>query len=329
MGRLVRSLLEVVPRRSAVFSTVAGVLPILVSVVLLAILLFRVENLGVLLEIRRPYLPLALAASLTINVFFGAYKWRRVIALSGIRTGYWEIWRIWVGLYPITFLMPFQSGHVLYAIALKKAKNVSYFAAFESVGYDKYLNVVATVALIAVGQFVIDPDHVLARRWIMAGALAVVAFYLLDFRILRALSRFEFVRRNSRLVGAKQGPVAKLVLLGLAMIYQSSDLISMYLAFLMLGATAPPQVILGVYPIIVLLSYVPVTFSGFGAREGLIALWMSRHLGYDQAIATGLLIDFLEYLAPALFGLVAFHHVYRLLTRASDLPGAEAEREAT
>jgi uncharacterized membrane protein YbhN (UPF0104 family) len=71
---------------------------------------------------------------------------------------------------------------------------------------------------------------------------------------------------------------------------------------------------LAVFPIVLLLSYVPITFSGFGAREAFIAFFMAHLLTYDQSIASGLLVDFTEYIAPALFGLVFFHQLVKVLS---------------
>jgi len=292
--------------------------PVLISIALLAVLLSHFEGFDLLLGIHVPLFALAVVISLALNAFVGAYKWRSVMGLSDIRAGYWEIWRLWLGLYPITFIMPFQSGHVLYAVALKKAKNVSYFAAFESVAYDKYLNVVATVALIGLGQIFIDPTHMLSNIWIALGALAVIAFYLADRHVIRALSSLEFVQRRSRLFQGDKSLGKKIYLLILATIYQSTDVISMFLACRCLGIDVSFLSIFGIFPIVHLLSYVPLTFMGFGAREGLIVLTMGGLLTYDQSVASGLLVNLLEYVVPALFGLVALVPTYRVLTSGTD-----------
>ena len=61
--------------------------------------------------------------------------------------------------------------------------------------------------------------------------------------------------------------------------------------------------IVGGYPIILLVSYAPVTFHGFGAREGLIVVMMGAYFPCNQeGVAIRPLLDLL---IPALFGLVA------------------------
>jgi uncharacterized membrane protein YbhN (UPF0104 family) len=256
------------------------------------------------LQIKIGYLLPALFFTFALNIFLGAYKWRLVMALSDIRMSYREVLRIWLGLLGMTFFMPFQSGHILYALALKKAKNLGYVESFESAGYDKYLSLVGTFGLIAVGQFFLAPEHPLARPWILYGALAVLVFYLFDSLALRALSTIDFIRERSRLIKRDCGPAKKLYLLLVAMVYQSSDVITFYLACRCLGISFESFSPVAAFPVILLLTYIPVTFSGIGAREGLLALLLAGSLAYDQAIAVGLIIDFVEYVSPAVIGLI-------------------------
>lgn len=162
------------------------ILPLLFSIILLGYFLSQFKGYDLFFRISLPYFALALLISLVLNAFFGAYKWRSVMRLSDIQLSYWETWKLWVGLYPITFVMPFHAGHLLHAIALKKMKDINYFEAIESVGYDKYLNVVATFCLIGIGWLVAKPLHAMARTWILVCALSVVAFYLVDFRVIRS-----------------------------------------------------------------------------------------------------------------------------------------------
>ena len=297
---------------------VTSVIPLLISLLVLAALLTFFRGYDLLAQVNLPLLFLALAISFAINGFLGTHKWRTVISLSGIHTGFWELWRIWVGLFPMTFFMPFQTGHALYAVALKKAKRLNWVQALETVGYDKYLSLVGTFCLIALGQSVIDPDHVLANDWILLGSLGVLVFYLLDDYALRLMSKFAFFRERSKLVHRQCGLGKKLYLLALGTLYQSSDLISFYLACRCLGIEVAPLALLGVFPVILLLTYVPITFSGIGAREGLIVLFMSVYLNYDQALAAGLLVDFLEYLAPSLIGLLCLRHLLRIFAMRSE-----------
>ena len=306
---------DATPQKPNIGFRLIRALPFLISILLLALLLSRFKGYHLFLQINLPLFALALFISLTLNAFLGAYKWRGVMRLSDIHAGYWETWRLWVGLYPLTFVMPFHTGHILYAVTLKKAKQVGYFEAIENVAYGKYLNVVATFCLIGIGQLVIPKAHPLARTWILLLAVAVILFYLIDHRVIRALSFIDFIKRHSKLFKKDEKFSYKLYLFILATIYQGTDVISTYFACHCLGIDIPFRTVLGIFPIVLLLTYIPPTFSGFGAREGLTALMFGNLMTYDQAIAVGLLVSFLEYIAPAIFGLIALRHPYRVLTQ--------------
>lgn len=300
--------------RESPFSWILRLFPLFISATLLYLILSSFSGYGLLKEINILPFVLAVILALSINFFLGAFKWKRVLALSDIRLKYVETLRIWLGLYPITFIMPFQTGHVLYALAIKEAKNLGYLEAFESVAYDKYLNLVATFALIFIGQFLISEGHPLNLWWIKAGSGCVVLFYLLDELVIGWFSRFEVIQKRSRLIYKKTSILNKISLLAMAIFYQSTDVISMYMACLCLGVHLPFTTIIGIFPLILLLSYIPVTFSGFGAREGLIVIWLGGGLmTHNQSIASGLLVDFFEYIAPAVVGLVCVRYVAGLL----------------
>ena len=288
-----------------------GLLPIAVSVALLVVLIGETDARDLLMEADWRWLLVALAVSFVIVQFFGAWKWRFLMQSMGIDAPYWMVFRIWFGL-AITLFMPLQSGHIIYAMALKRATNIKFVEAFECVFYDRYLTLVGTFAWIVIGQAFIDPTHALASPWVLLGSVGVLAFYILDSVLMSALGRFQIFRRHSRLIRNRWGLKRKLQLLLAAMVYQSSDLISVYFACLVLGLVVDPMVILSVLPVVVLLSFVPITFSGFGAREGLIALFMSMQVTESQGVALGLISNFVEYLAPAVLSLLVLRGLLKI-----------------
>lgn len=311
-------------KKSSAFSKVKSAIPFVISAALLIALLSYFKGYALLVHVQPGYVILAVFLSMISNGLLGAFKWQQVMALSNIHLSYKKVLKLWTGLLSVTFFMPFQSGHLLYAVALKKSENLGYVESFESVVYDKYLTLIGTFALMAIGQAVIDSTAIGASPWILIGASAVCLFFFFDRYALLAFSRFAFFKKRSRLIHSECPPWKKLWLLMVAIVYQSSDMVSFYLACKGLGIDMDVKTVVGVYPIILLLSYIPITFSGIGAREGLITLFMGRVLTYDQSIAAGLLVDFYEYLAPAIIGLVCLRPVLKLFGKrrgkAANLP---------
>ena len=181
--------------RSPKWRVIGGLASVAISGTLLYILLRDSEVWNVLAASRGTMLLVAAAFSISINVFLGAWKWRIVTGLLKIRVSYWRIWRLWAGL-SITTFMPFQSGHLVYALALNRAEKTGFAPAFESVVYDRYLTLVGTLLLAAVGQVLIDDSHTLAHPLLLAIASLGVLFFCFDHLLLGRLGQIPFLRRR-------------------------------------------------------------------------------------------------------------------------------------
>jgi len=285
--------------------------PLIISTVLLGLILWRFEGWALLGSGEIPVLLLAFAVALALNCGLGGVKWWWVTRSLGLQIPLRRMLPIWLGLLPMTFFTPFMSGHLLYPVVLGRVERTGAFAAAEVVIFDKALSLMSTFGLIAAGQLILPKGHPLQKEWIFVLACIAVSAYFLDRPILKIFNRFRFVRERSRLL---RNPVPwrrKLALLGVGMIYQCSDGISMALACSALGLDIDPVVAVAGFPVVLLLSYFPVTFSGFGLREGLTAGFFSCELAWDEGVAAGLLIDLFEYVGPAVFGLAALPWLLR------------------
>ncbi len=293
--------------------TGAKLLPLVVSCGLLVLIATQFDGFALLTTVDLPLLAAGTALAIFIDTTIGAWKWWRVIGLAGLDLSFGRVWRLWTGLLPATFLAPFQSGHLLYAVALQRAAGIGFVRSLETVAYDKYLSLVGTFFWIGVGQLILPADHALAHPLIAAGAFAVIAFYAVDLRLLGHLARVPFIGSRTALLRLGIGPRDKIELLAIAIVYQSSDLISLWIASHCLAIEPDPIVLFGAFPVVLLLTYAPISVSGFGVREGLIALFLGDLLGNDGAIACGLLVDWMEYVGPAIFGVVALPYLLRVL----------------
>lgn len=289
-----------------------GLLPVAVSAGLLAFIWNEFGELSILRDANWGLVAVAAALSITINVYVGAFKWRQTIALCGIEVSARDVRRLWTGLLPATFFTPFQSGHLLYAVALWRGSRATIVEATECVAYDKYLSLIGTFGLVAVGQAFLPEGHVAGRWWILAGSIAAVVAYFLDGLVLKLLGRIAWFRERSRLLRRPVSAATKLRLLLLAMFYQSSDTFSALLVVVALGG-GDLWTVAGAVPIGMLLSYVPITVSGFGAREALFVWLLTGAVSAEHAVGVGLGVDVLEYVGPALFGLVSLRFLLTTL----------------
>lgn len=303
--------------------TVLRFVPLLVSVAACAYMLRRFEGYELLGRLDPMLLAVAVLWSITANLSFGAVKWWRVARLMDIDVGFVETFRLWVGLFPAVFLTPVQAGNLLYVAALRNKKNLSTFHALECVAYDKVTSLVGAVAWLAVGQLILPREHALRHPLILVGGALLVAAFLAERPLLKLMAKISFLKERSRLM---QHPVAlrhKPGLLVLALLQQSTDVTTFVLMLMAMGIDVDLRFVVGAYPVVLLIAELPISFSGFGVREQLIALTFGAMLSYDQAIAAGLMVDGIEYILPALVGLPALPHVLRVMAAGKEKVTAE------
>lgn len=289
-------------------------LPIGVSAALVVLIALHFEDLELLRNVRVELLLAGMAVALGLDVLLGGLKWCFVLRAAGIVLPVRRSLFLWNGLLAASFFPPFQTGHLLYAVVVRNETGLGWYRSVEAVGYDKYLNLVATFVLIALGQLVVPPGHPLSQGVFTALGVLVFLGYLADGLLFRFLGRFPFVRERSGFLRRPMGLRRKLPALVLAVVYQSSDAISMWFACAALGLAVDPALVFGAYPLILLLSYVPISVNGIGVRENLVpALLLGGTFTYDQGVAAGALVTFLEYMWPALFGVLTLRPVLRLL----------------
>lgn len=286
---------------------------------LLALILWDFEGWPLLANLDIALLVPAVAYSIAANSVLGAWHWRFVMRRCGIDATFMEVLRLWNGLQALTFFAPLQSGHALYALALKRTQPISWPRAIECAAYTKYSHLVATFTLVAIGQTVLAPDHPWAGDLVSFVAIAVVIVFFADGLALRLLPA-----RLSWLASHPIGVRDKVVLLGVSVVYQASELVAIAAAIMAVGLPWETLAIVGVYPMILLASYVPLTFSGFGLRENLTAEAMGDLLGQDPAIAASLVVDFAEYVLPALVGVAFVRHTLLLMGGADGLAPDDA-----
>lgn len=284
-----------------------------ITLILLVGISLYSDGFEVAFKARWDYLAAAVVLSLLLNVGLASVKLWALLRAFGLSIPLGRVTGMIMGLLPATFFMPFQSGHLLYAVALRGEKQVDTITAVETIAFDKYLTLLGTFVLVFLGWFLLPGGHFLARPWIPVAAAAAISTLWLG-RPLRALwRRIPFLRDHSMMVERSLGTPRKLGLLAMATAYQASDVATMWFACRALGIEIDALLLAGVFPIVLLLSYLPVTISGLGVREPLVAMFYAGVMSRGQGIGAGLLIDLVEYVAPALFGILALPSLLRAL----------------
>ena len=100
----------------------------------------------------------------------------------------------------------------------------------------------------------------------------------------------------------------------LIFLFQFLTIVCVALIFQSLGSNIPLEYHLVFYPIIAIISIVPITFGGFGIREGFFAYFYAL-IGVNKEISlfASLLVYFLLILSPAILGGIIFiiEHLFK------------------
>ena len=123
-------------------------MPMVVSVGLLAYLLQQFPPTDVLKRADPLVLLGAMLLSLVCNFGFGILRWSLLLRLAGCTVPWANLCRVWIGLYPLSALMPMQSGHLLYIPALRSLGGLRWRDALLLTALDKALNITALGLLV-------------------------------------------------------------------------------------------------------------------------------------------------------------------------------------
>jgi len=88
-----------------------------------------------------------------------------------------------------------------------------------------------------------------------------------------------------------------------AIIFNLFSVLIYYILFSSLNVTVTFKSILIFMPLVILISIIPITVSGFGTRETAIILFFSKFANAETLLSVGLLVSFVIYIFPALIGL--------------------------
>ncbi|MDP8223875.1 MAG: lysylphosphatidylglycerol synthase transmembrane domain-containing protein [Candidatus Lernaella stagnicola] len=255
----------------------------------------------------------ALALSTFFNALVYADRWRMALRHLDITPRLGTIVRVFVATGPFRLLLPNQTGELAAGAMLAGYADIPIGPTISTQIYNKYLTLLATFLLLAVGVLAGAPTHLNFLRWVAGFTIAVLgAFFVLETKWGRRLFigiAKEFGRTPGRVMLAllsafeRLSPLAKLKLLAYTIVFQASEIVVCYLLFRDLGIELPLGQLIAYVQLMILAAALPISFAGTGTREGVALLLLAPVAGRDVAVAAGLAYSFFEYLWPLLMGL--------------------------
>ena len=167
--------------------------------------------------------------------------------------------------------------------------------------------------------FLVDPSLLeSSTAWVALLVSGIALAALVGILVLAAhpqmAGRFREHENWMRFIGAahigvarlRADPQAALAVLGTAMIYQVSVVLTVGFVILTIGAPVPVGAVIAFVPVVAMAQVIPISLSGLGVREGMFVLLL-HPLGIPNGQAIGIgLLWYLTMLLVSLLGAPAF-----------------------
>jgi uncharacterized protein (TIRG00374 family) len=296
-------------------------LRMVVSAVLLGILVSRIDFEGAFPKHRHLSTIAFFAAAVltaTIGIVLSAWRWQRVLAAFGTPVRLRALTSHYFAGQFLGNVLPSTIGGDVLRIS-RSARNIgSSETAFAAVALERLSGFVALPLLCFVG-FAINPSLLDSNTaWVallVSGiTLAALGVILVLAAHPKAAGRFRQHENWMRFIGAahtgverlRADPRAAMSVLGTAIIYQVSVVITVGFVILTLDADVPVGTALAFVPVVAMAQVVPISLSGLGVREGMFVLLL-HPLGVSNGQAIGIgLLWYLTMLLVSLLGAPAF-----------------------
>lgn len=303
------------------------VIPLVISLLILYVLSLRIDIGKTVTALRGcdvGLVGLAMTISLSINIFFGAEKWRRILAALGCRLPYREALSIRTGCIPFKVLFPLKSSELLKAVYLDRRGRLSFTRSTSSLLLDKMLNLLVIIPIAITGITLIGAE---VSRFFLLFLLILILLMVYSALFRQGLIGIV-TRMHPRLNGittdllsgfAEVGMSEKMLLVFYSFVYQSSEFVNMYILLKAVGITVPFFYLMAVVPVIMVVNNLPITTLGLGTREVAIVFFFSQFGPSATLLSAGILTSFVEHILPVAVGLLFIRSFHSYFTIKDDI----------
>jgi glycosyltransferase 2 family protein len=308
--------------KSSFGSTWKVMLRIAVAVALLAFLATKIRNPDDLVPSEHHALTAALLGLALLTAFVGivlsAWRWQRVLLLFDAHVPLRTLTAHYFAGQFVSSALPSTIGGDVLRVSRASATVDSPTVAFASVVLERLTGFVALPLLVLIGfalePSLLDEQHAWVALLVAGVTLGILSLVLFVAGHPRIAGRFAGHENWTRFIGAvhlgvdrlRREPRQIFPILGTAMTYQISVILSFGLIFRALDLPVPVAAVIAFVPAVAMLQVLPLTFAGLGVREGALVLFL-HPLGVSnaQAFAAGVLW-YLTLLVASLPGAPAF-----------------------
>lgn len=277
--------------------TLIGIAKLVVSIALIWFALSKIDTSRslALLSTLHPGIVVGSVILLLLQHLVGCFRFHRLLALMQTPVGFAAATaNVYEGVFFSQIFISFIGGDAMRIWRLTTA-NVPASGAFKAVLFDRVLGFVSLILLILICVpflFGLMRDPAMRTGIVSAivlGLLGTVTFLMMH-RLPAPLQRWRIFRLASDIstlalsISGKAG--ALFYLLGTSLIIQVANVVVVYLIALGLGLQVHFIDLLVLVPPVMLLAILPISFAGWGVREGSMALALGLvGISAEQSIA--------------------------------------------
>ncbi len=302
-------------RRSGVYKRLLswkGLISYFITILIFFLLLTQIE-ISLLLQIfsRVNFLYIILAASASLLAQFGVahVKWNWVIRGMGNFIPYYKILPIWIGSYSFKGLLPFKFGEVLRIYYLKKRHHLPWQKGLFPTVFNMFSDIIvlclfSLVGLLSLPDVKFKTNTIFVYLLILLLVLTGIFWHKKD-SLPVGLEKLNFRFSFSKFIEAWRNFTLgkRMVLYLYSAIFVLLEMGVYYFIFKSLKININPRIILAFFPVIILISLLPVTILGMGTRELALMTFFSAYATKEALFSAGIIVSFIGYLMPAILGL--------------------------
>jgi len=272
----------------------------------------------------------ALIISSFINPLIATNRWKSFLSEIDIHEDFWYLFKLQMKSQFIGLALPSTQGQDAVRMMMIGKKNQNNSGAAASTvlieriwGFSLYLLFAFVATVLA--QSLPERNKILLIIGSISLLLAIAFFILMNQKILKSIQKIfpkhKFINKIFKTMediqfSIKTFPFKKIFWKTsmIIFLFQFLTIVCVALTFESLDAHIPFKTHLVFYPIIAIISILPITFGGFGIREGFFAYFYPLvGVPKDTSILASLLVYGLLILSPAIIGGLIF--IYDNLTQ--------------
>jgi len=239
-----------------------------------------------------------------ISLGVHAAKWRQLLTYLGLNIPLKEALFLEISSMPTRILLPLKSGELIQALYLKKKKQFPLKKGAFSLIISAFYDLCTLIFYILVGLVIVKVDFSNIIFW----AFTTISLFIITSLLIFFFKRKYVFKIHKNIIKIfdffKNTTLKRAIFLFLySMLFNFITLWTYFFIFKSLSISVPFKELVLFIPILLSLTQIPITISGFGTREALIIYLFSNYAPQENLFAVGILVALIMYVIPSILSI--------------------------